>query len=68
MILVKEFPDRQFETQEDLFKALKENKKQLISLKKSIEKRADAINYTSNTRGIYALIVGDGELGPYANS
>jgi hypothetical protein len=48
MIAVKEFPDREFETQQDLFKALKENKKQLISLKKSIEKRADAISYTSN--------------------
>jgi hypothetical protein len=48
MIVVKEFTDREFETQQDLFKALKENKKSLISLKKSIEKRADAINYVSN--------------------
>jgi len=45
MIVAKEFPDRQFETQADLFKALKENKKELVSLKKSIEKRADAFNY-----------------------
>lgn len=45
MIVAKEFPDRQFETQEDLFKALKENKKELVSLKKSIEKRADAFSY-----------------------
>lgn len=49
MIVVKEFPDRQFETQEDLFKALKENKKELISLKKSIEKRADAVSYSYST-------------------
>ena len=47
MIVVKEFPDRQFETQKELFKALKENKKSLISLKKSIEKRADSVNYLS---------------------
>ena len=47
MIVVKEFPDREFESKEDLFKALKENKKQLISLKKSIEKRADSFNYVS---------------------
>ena len=45
MIVVKEFPDKQFETKEELFKALKENKKELISLKKSIEKRADPFNY-----------------------
>jgi hypothetical protein len=48
MIVVKEFPDRQFESKEELFKALKENKKELISLKKSIEKRADSISYVSN--------------------
>lgn len=49
MIVVKEFPDKQFETQEDLFKELKENKKELISLKKSIEKRADAVSYSYST-------------------
>lgn len=48
MIVVKEFPDRQFKNKEDLFKSLKDNKKELISLKKSIEKRADAFNYVSN--------------------
>lgn len=47
MIVVKEFPDREFSNKEELFKALKENKKQLISLKKSIEKRADSFNYVS---------------------
>lgn len=46
MIVVKEFPDRQFENKEDLFKALKDNKKELISLKKSIEKRADDFNHS----------------------
>ena len=48
MIEVKEFPDRQFENNDELFKALKENKKSLVSLKKSAEKRADSIsaNYT----------------------
>ena len=45
MIVVKEFPDREFSTKEELFKALKENKKSLIALKKSIEKRADAVSY-----------------------
>jgi len=48
MIVVKEFPDKEFETKEDLFKALKENKHSLISLKKSIEKRADSINYVNS--------------------
>ena len=47
MIVVKEFPDKEFSNKEELFKALKENKKQLISLKKSIEKRADSFNYVS---------------------
>lgn len=45
MIVVKEFPDREFANKEELFKALKENKSQLISLKKSIEKRADAVSF-----------------------
>lgn len=48
MIVVKEFPDKEFATKEDLFKALKENKPSLISLKKSIEKRADSINYVNS--------------------
>lgn len=48
MIVVKEFPDKEFATKEELFKALKENKSSLISLKKSIEKRADSINYVNS--------------------
>lgn len=49
MIVCKEFPDREFNSQEELFKALKENKKSLIALKKSIEKRADAFSYSYST-------------------
>jgi hypothetical protein len=45
MLVAKEFPDRQFKSKAELFKALKENKKELVSLKKSIEKRADAFNF-----------------------
>jgi hypothetical protein len=45
MIKVIEFPDRDFETKEELFKALTEHKKELISLKKSVTKNADAISY-----------------------
>ena len=48
MIVVKEFPDKEFATKEELFKVLKENKPSLISLKKSIEKRADSINYVNS--------------------
>ena len=45
MIKVIEFPDRDFETKEELFKALTEHKKELVSLKKSVTKNADAISY-----------------------
>ena len=45
MIVVKEFPDREFETREELFKELIANKKQLVSLKKSVTKNADAVSY-----------------------
>lgn len=45
MIEVREFPNRQFQSKEDLFDALKANKSTLISTKKSIEKRADAVSY-----------------------
>lgn len=46
MITVKEFPNKQFDSKEELFKALKENKKELISLKKSTEKQADTFVYS----------------------
>ena len=42
MIVVKEFPDRQFASKEELFKALRENKTTLIAQKKMITKEADA--------------------------
>lgn len=45
MIQVVEFPNREFETKEGLFKALTEHKKELISLKKSVTKNADAVSY-----------------------
>ena len=48
MIVCKEFPDREFNSQEELFKALKENKTSLIALKKSTEKRADAVSYVNS--------------------
>lgn len=51
MIQIQEFQDKQFETQEQVFKALKENKVNLISLKKSTEKKADALSvfYSNET-------------------
>jgi len=48
MIVCKEFPDREFNSQEELFKALKENKQSLVALKKSTEKRADSISYINS--------------------
>jgi len=45
MIKVLEFPNKEFSTKEELFKALKDNKKELISLKKSITKQADAVSF-----------------------
>jgi hypothetical protein len=43
MIVVKEFPDKQFNTKEELFKALRENKADLIATKKMTVKEADAV-------------------------
>jgi hypothetical protein len=49
MIVVKEFPNKKFETKEELFKALKENKAELIATKKMQTKEADAFfNVVSN--------------------
>jgi hypothetical protein len=45
MIVVKEFPKKEFESKEDLFKELIANKKELIAIKKSITKNADAVSY-----------------------
>lgn len=46
MIIVKEFPNRQFIDKEDLFKALAENKDLLISQKKLQIKETDSIAYS----------------------
>lgn len=45
MIQVREFPKKEFQTKEELFKALIENKKELISVKKSSTKNADAVSF-----------------------
>lgn len=45
MIIVKEFGDREFDSKEELFRELKANKKQLISLKKATEKKTEAFYY-----------------------
>lgn len=45
MITVKEFPNKEFNSKEELFKELIANKKELISIKKSVTKNADAISY-----------------------
>jgi len=42
MIVVKEFPDKEFTSKEDLFKALRENKSILIAQKKMITKESDS--------------------------
>lgn len=47
MIQVKEFPNRSFENNEDLFRSLKENKQLLISKKKSTVKECDSVLLTS---------------------
>lgn len=49
MIVVKEFPGRQFATKEELFAELKREKKNIISLKKSVIKNADAFCYGVST-------------------
>lgn len=45
MIKVVEFPNKEFQTKEELFKALIDNKKELISIKKSTTKNADAVSF-----------------------
>ena len=45
MIKVLEFPNKEFSTKEELFKALIENKKELVSIKKSATKNADAVSF-----------------------
>lgn len=45
MIKVLEFPNKEFQTKQELFKALIENKKELVSIKKSATKNADAVSF-----------------------
>jgi len=45
MIKVIEFPNKEFDTKEDLFKELIANKKELVAIKKSVTKNADAVSY-----------------------
>ena len=45
MIKVLEFPNKEFQSKEELFKALIENKKELVSIKKSSTKNADAVSF-----------------------
>jgi hypothetical protein len=50
MIQIKEFLDRQFETKEEMFKALADNKENIIAQKKMKTKEADAVVYVSEAR------------------
>jgi len=52
MIKVIEFPKREFQSKEELFKALIDNKKELISLKKTATKLADPFNFGSISNSI----------------
>lgn len=45
MIKVLEFPNKEFQSKEELFKSLIENKKELVSIKKSSTKNADAVSF-----------------------
>ncbi len=45
MIKVSEFPNKEFDSKEDLFKELVANKKELICIKKSVTKNADAVSF-----------------------
>lgn len=45
MIYCQEFPNKEFNSKEDLFKALIENKKELVSIKKSTTKNADSVSF-----------------------
>lgn len=47
MIVCKEFPEKVFENKEEMFNALKSNKKTLIAQKKMITKEADAVIHSS---------------------
>jgi hypothetical protein len=50
MIIIKEFPDKQFETKEQMFEALRTNKSTLIAQKKMITKEADSVVYYAEVK------------------
>lgn len=45
MIVTKDFPNKSFANKEELFKELRANKEELMSVKMATDKQADAINY-----------------------
>lgn len=45
MIVIKEFPNKQFSDKEDMYKALREGKKDLINQKKMITKESDSVSF-----------------------
>ena len=54
MIIIKEFPEKQFANKEDMFTALRENKSILIAQKKMMTKEADTVYYVQipkNSKG-----------------
>lgn len=61
MIVVKEFPDKEFASKEDLFKALRENKTTLIAQKKMITKEADSVIFSTNIESKKEASKEDGE-------
>lgn len=59
MITTKDFPDREFSTKEDLFKALRENKKSLKASKLLTIKHSDAVSYATTNQANKADKVSD---------
>lgn len=59
MIQVKEFPNKVFETKEELFADLRENKKELIQQKRMMIKHADSIAHVLQTNTIAVKAVQD---------
>ena len=52
MIRVKEFPNQVFQDKSELFKALRENKNDIIAAKKMVTKEADAVVFYSDVVGV----------------
>ena len=62
MIKALEFPTKEFATKDDLFKDLIANKSKLISLKKSQEKKADAVSLFYSETGVDKGIVSKADV------